>query len=72
MVEDKIHFVLVCPAYRIPRSIMLNKIIETDEGFIEIDDDTGRFKYLMINKWKELINHVSDAWQLRKKALYRA
>ena len=63
-IEDEIHFVLACPAYRIPRNLMFNKM-----RLIDIDSD--KYSYLMKNRWKELTNYASDAWQIRKNMMYK-
>ena len=66
-IEDELHFVLICPAYVIPRRLLFNKIqIENVTNLHDFD----KYKLLMTNHWKHLLDYVSDAWQIRKRKLF--
>ena len=63
--EDELHFTLKCPVYNIPRLLLLNKC-----HIDNILQDIEKYKILMTDYWKDMVDYVYDAWQIRKRRLF--
>ena len=70
VLEDEAHFLLICPAFSNVRSVLLDKVISIEPGYLFLDKE-NKLKLLMS---PEIVKHTAafifDAMQNRRNILY--
>jgi hypothetical protein len=69
VVEDELHFILICPAYVEYRDIMSKGVIEKCVNYTTLGDQE-KLKELMNNHSSKVIKFISRAWESRVKLLF--
>ena len=70
-VENEIHFVMVCTTYAIPRMILFNIVLVENNNFSHLNIE-DQFIYLFKNHNKNLSNFIADAWNIRRRILFKS
>ena len=70
-IEDEVHFVCVCPCYRIIRNSLYKNVMNKFPLFMEIDNIGDKYTFLMLKCQKEMANYVYEAWNTRKQMLMK-
>ena len=69
LVEDEVHFLCICPLYTTERFKLYTSIIERNELFEQMKNNT-KFKYLMQLNSTDVLHFVDKAWNIHKEFMY--
>jgi hypothetical protein len=68
--EDEMHFLLDCKAYDIPRNIFIQKVKLLTENY-DLLSKEDKFIQVLKKHSQECIKFVVDAWNIRRRLLYK-
>ena len=68
-IEDEFHFLCECTIYEDIRNKYYDTVMRRYPEFNDLIDK-NRFKFLVTIGWRETVNYIVNAWNIRKTKLY--
>jgi hypothetical protein len=70
LVEDEIHFALVCPLYNAERQLLIDEIMLTYNIFGNLDQ-LNKLKVLLNEFWKQTSKFLYKSWNIRRNLIWQ-